>query len=244
MLDVGCAEYGNFSGRMARRSRDFTWAAKRSLRRTQKSRRSYTPAKESTRRRLPQFRASARQLPRRDSRGSPLRRRTRCRPAAESSRPRIGTPLPQSPCGNLPRQLRGAATASEAMRDARIGTSRRSLHVKPSLPIRQSTSSALLAASPGFSRRGVGREGGRVVERLRDWVSRGVEAGQEFDPPFRLLQQVVAVAQQLHALFVLFQRLAQPRLAFLQRMDDLFELFEGLLEAGAGRCVFFRCWKT
>ena len=58
-------------------------------------------------------------------------------------------------------------------------------------------------------------EGGRVVERLRDWISLGIDAAEQFDPPFGPMQQFVRLPQQLHALLVAFQRLVESDVRLL-----------------------------
>ena len=60
-------------------------------------------------------------------------------------------------------------------------------------------------------------EGGRVVEGLGDRIAFGIDAAEQFDPPLGPLQQFIRLPQQLHALFVAFQRLVQPDFALFQR---------------------------
>ena len=72
---------------------------------------------------------------------------------------------------------------------------------------------------------------GGVVEGLRDRVSLGINAAEEFDSPLGALQQFVGLPQQLDPLFVPFERLIQPNVPLFERVNDLLEPFERILKA-------------
>ena len=62
-----------------------------------------------------------------------------------------------------------------------------------------------------------------IVERFGHRIAGRIDAGQQFDPPFGLLQQAMALVEQLDPFFVAGQRFGQAQAAFFEIVNDLLE---------------------
>ncbi len=76
-----------------------------------------------------------------------------------------------------------------------------------------------------------------IVKRLGHGVAFSIDAGQQFDLAFRLLQRFVALFETLDALLVFRQRLTESQLAVLEIGHDLLQFLKRLLES---KFLFFR----